>query len=168
MIVLNSPKGWTGPKMVDGSKLKALSVRTRCRSPILPPIPNTLSCWKTGSKVTGRRNSSTQQGRLKPELAELAPQGRSTHGRQSARQRRHSAARSPHARFPRLCGRCALARSGRHGDTHVLGRFLRDVDKLNHDQRNFRVFGPDETLSNGLEALFEVDQTAMGSRNAPE
>jgi xylulose-5-phosphate/fructose-6-phosphate phosphoketolase len=42
------------------------------------------------------------------------------------------------------------------GDTHVLGRFLRDVAKLNSEQRNFRVFGPDETLSNGLESLFEV------------
>ena len=42
------------------------------------------------------------------------------------------------------------------GDTHVLGRFLRDVTKLNAEQRNFRVFGPDETLSNGLEAVFEV------------
>ena len=38
--------------------------------------------------------------------------------------------------------------------THVLGRFLRDVARLNSEQRNFRVFGPDETLSNGLEALF--------------
>jgi len=44
------------------------------------------------------------------------------------------------------------------GDTHVLGRFLRDVAKLNSEQRNFRVFGPDETLSNGLEALFEETQ----------
>jgi len=42
------------------------------------------------------------------------------------------------------------------GDTHVLGPFLRDVAKLNSQQRNFRVFGPDETLSNGLEALFQV------------
>jgi xylulose-5-phosphate/fructose-6-phosphate phosphoketolase len=42
------------------------------------------------------------------------------------------------------------------GDTHVLGPFLRDVIKVQHGQRNFRVFGPDETLSNGLEAVFEV------------
>ncbi len=42
------------------------------------------------------------------------------------------------------------------GDTHVLGRFLRDVVKLNAEQRNFRIFGPDETLSNGLEAVFEA------------
>jgi xylulose-5-phosphate/fructose-6-phosphate phosphoketolase len=42
------------------------------------------------------------------------------------------------------------------GDTHVLGRFLRDVTKLNTEARNFRVFGPDETISNGLEAVFEA------------
>jgi xylulose-5-phosphate/fructose-6-phosphate phosphoketolase len=42
------------------------------------------------------------------------------------------------------------------GDTHVLGRFLRDVIRLNEQQRNFRIFGPDETLSNGLESVFEA------------
>ena len=41
-------------------------------------------------------------------------------------------------------------------DTHVLGEFLRDVVKLNQEQRNFRIFGPDETLSNRLNAVFEV------------
>jgi xylulose-5-phosphate/fructose-6-phosphate phosphoketolase len=46
--------------------------------------------------------------------------------------------------------------SGGPGDTHVLGRFLRDVAKLNDGEKNFRIFGPDETLSNGLEAVFEV------------
>ena len=45
---------------------------------------------------------------------------------------------------------------GGPGDTHVLGRFLRDVAKINAPKRNFRIFGPDETLSNGLEAVFEV------------
>ena len=42
------------------------------------------------------------------------------------------------------------------GDTRVLGRFLRDVARLNDEQKNFRIFGPDETLSNGLESVFEV------------
>ena len=42
------------------------------------------------------------------------------------------------------------------GNVHVLGRFLRDVIKLNEDPRNFRIFGPDETVSNRLEAVFEV------------
>ena len=54
------------------------------------------------------------------------------------------------------------------GDTHVLGRFLRDVAKLNIEQRNFRVFGPDETLSNGLEAVFEATEPPMGRRDCAE
>ena len=54
------------------------------------------------------------------------------------------------------------------GDTHVLGPFLRDVIKLNLEQRNFRLFGPDETLSNGLEAVFEVDQPPVGRRHRAE
>ena len=53
------------------------------------------------------------------------------------------------------------------GDTHVLGPFLRDVEKLNGEQRNFRVFGPDETLSNGLEALFEVTQRQWDAAVVP-
>jgi xylulose-5-phosphate/fructose-6-phosphate phosphoketolase len=53
------------------------------------------------------------------------------------------------------------------GDTHVLGRFLRDVAKLNTEQRNFRVFGPDETLSNGLEALFDVTNRQWDAATAP-
>jgi xylulose-5-phosphate/fructose-6-phosphate phosphoketolase len=97
-----------------------------------------------------------EQGRLKPELAELAPKG----------ERRMGA--NPHAnggillrdlRMPDFRDYAAdVPAPGARGigDTHVLGPFLRDVAKLNSEQRNFRVFGPDETLSNGLEALFEV------------
>ena len=53
------------------------------------------------------------------------------------------------------------------GDTHVLGPFLADVMKLNREQRNFRVFGPDETLSNGLEALFGVTQRQWDAATVP-
>ena len=106
-----------------------------------------------------------EQGRLTPELAELAPDGRTTHGREPARQRRHAAARPADAGLPRLRGRRARAGVRGIGDTHVLGRFLRDVVKLNSEQRNFRIFGPDETLSNGLEAVFEVTEPPMGRRD---
>ena len=54
------------------------------------------------------------------------------------------------------------------GDTHVLGSFLRDVAKLNQAQRNFRIFGPDETLSNGLEALFEVTNRQWHAVTVPD
>src|SRR6202034_2337597 len=97
-----------------------------------------------------------ERGRLKPELAELAPKG----------ERRMGA--TPHAnggillrdlRMPDFRDYATAVPSpgvGGIGDTHVLGRFLRDVAKLNDEQRNFRIFGPDETLSNCLEDLFYV------------
>ncbi len=97
-----------------------------------------------------------EQGRLKPELAELAPKG----------DRRMGA--NPHANGGMLLRDLRMPDFREYavevpepgvlgiGDTHVLGRFLRDVAKVNDEQRNFRVFGPDETMSNGLEALFEV------------
>jgi xylulose-5-phosphate/fructose-6-phosphate phosphoketolase len=53
------------------------------------------------------------------------------------------------------------------GDTHLLGRFLRDVVKLNLERQNFRIFGPDETLSNGLEALFEVTNRQWNGPTSP-
>jgi phosphoketolase len=58
-------------------------------------------------------------------------------------------------------------RVGGIGDEHVLGRFPRDVAKLNSKQRNFRVFDPDETLSNGLEALFEVTERQWDAATVP-
>ena len=70
--------------------------------------------------------------------------------------------------FPRLREVDVYPRLGaRRRGTHVLGRFLRDVTKLNGEQRNFRIFGPDETLSNGLEAVFEVTTRQWGATTVP-
>ena len=97
-----------------------------------------------------------RSGRLMPELAELAPKGERRMGS------------NPHANggillrdlvmpdFRDYAEAVPSPGSPGIGDTHVLGPFLRDVAKQNGTHRNFRVFGPDETLSNGLEALFEV------------
>ncbi len=107
------------------------------------------------------------QGRLNPELAELAPKG----------ERRMGA--NPHAngglllrdlRMPDFRDYAAIVPSpgsSGEGDTHVLGPFLRDVAKLNREQRNFRVFGPDETVSNRLEALFEETKRQWDARTEP-
>jgi len=54
------------------------------------------------------------------------------------------------------------------GDTHVLGRFIRDIVKLNSERRNFRIFGPDETLSNGLEAVFDVTRRQWQAATVPD
>ncbi len=168
MIVLNSPKGWTGPKVVDG-----LQVEGTFRSHQVPLLvtskspPEHLKQLEDWLKSYRPEELFDEAGRLKPELSELAPKG----------ERRMGA--NPHAnggillrelRMPdfRDYAQAVPARGAvGPGDTHVLGRFLRDVTKLNEEKRNFRVFGPDETLSNGLESLFEVTRRQWDAATQP-
>jgi xylulose-5-phosphate/fructose-6-phosphate phosphoketolase len=156
MIVLRSPKGWTGPKVVDGLRIEGTfrSHQVPVSDPATHPehlqlLENWLSSYRPAEIFDDR-------GRLKPHLAALAPVGA----------RRMGA--NPHAnggmllrdlRMPDFREYAAAVPSPGApgiGDTHVLGPFLRDVIRANDAGRNFRVFGPDETLSNGLEALFEA------------
>jgi xylulose-5-phosphate/fructose-6-phosphate phosphoketolase len=156
MIVLNSPKGWTGPKMIDGLPVEG-TFRAH-QVPLSDPAKNPkhlkqLESWLKSYKP---EELFDKRGRLKPELAELAPKG----------QRRMGA--NPHTnggellrdlRMPDFRDYAVNVTSPgavEAGDTTIVGRFLRDVTKLNEEQRNFRVFGPDETLSNRLNAIFEV------------
>jgi xylulose-5-phosphate/fructose-6-phosphate phosphoketolase len=167
MIVLNSPKGWTGPKVVDGLQVEG-TFRAH-QVPLSDPAthPEHLKLLEDWLKSYRPEELFDEQGRLKPGTGRTCAQGRTAHGRESPRQRRHSAPRPADAGFPRLRGRRALAGCAGIGDTHVLGPFLRDVAKLNSEQRNFRVFGPDETLSNGLEALFEVTKRQWDAATVP-
>ena len=156
VIVLKSPKGWTGPKVVDGQQIEG-TFRSH-QVPLSDPTthPEHLPLLEAWLRSYRPQELFDDQGRLKPELAELAPMGT----------RRMGA--NPHANGGLLLRdllmpdfhayATAVPTPGvrGNGDTRVLGPFLRDVAKMNDDQRNFRVFGPDETLSNGLGALFEV------------
>src|SRR6202048_1872228 len=156
MIVFDSPKGWTGPKVIDG-KANEGTFRSH-QVPLSDPAKNPehlrlLEGWLRSYRP---EELFDQQGRLKPELAALAPSG----------ERRMGA--NPHANGGMLLRDLRMPDFADYavdvpkpgvagiGDTHVLGRFLRDVLKLNAEQRNFRIFGPDETMSNGLEAVFET------------
>ncbi len=156
MIVLRSPKGWTGPKVVDG-----LPVEGTFRSHQVPLLvdsahPEHVGQLESWMKSYRPEELFDERGRLRPELAELAPKG----------DRRMGA--NPHANGGILLRDLHMPDFHDHAvqvpapgaveaqDTQVLGRFLRDVDKLNQEQRNFRIFGPDETLSNLLGAVFEV------------
>lgn len=166
MLILRSPKGWTGPKMVDGLQIEG-TFRAH-QVPLHPRAhPEHLALLEDWLKSYRPEERFDEQGRLKPELAELAPTGK----------RRMGA--NPHAnggillrelRMPDFRGYAEnVPEPGTSGigDTHVLGPFLRDVMRLNSEQRNFRVFGPDETLSNGLEALFEVTQRQWNAATVP-
>ena len=167
MIVLRSPKGWTGPKVVDG-----LQVEGTFRShqvPLSDPAnhPEHLQQLEDWLRSYHPEQLFDAQGRLLPALAALAPLGA----------RRMGA--NPHANGGMLLRNLRLPdfrdyaeevpRPGApgRGDTHVLGRFLRDVVRDNADQRCFRVFGPDETLSNGLESLFEATQRQWDAATQP-
>jgi len=156
MIVLRSPKGWTGPKVVDG-----LQVEGSFRSHQVPLLVNSqhpdhlglLEKWLRSYKP---EELFDEKGHLITELAELAPKGN----------RRMGA--NPHANgglllhdlvmpdFRKYAVNVTSPGSIEAADTHELGEFFREVISLNQKQRNFRIFGPDETLSNRLNAVFEV------------
>ena len=156
MIVLRSPKGWTGPAEVDG-----LPVEGTWRSHQVP-LANTrsdpdhlkqLEAWMRSYRP---EELFDDEGRLRPELAALAPEGN----------RRMGA--NPHANGGALLHDLKLPDFRDYAvevntpgltstePTRVLGAMLRDVMKLNATARNFRIFGPDETESNRLGAVYEV------------
>lgn len=156
MIVLRSPKGWTGPKEVDGKQIEG-SFRAH-QIPILidaehPEHLQQLENWMRSYKP---EELFDKNGRLIPELAELAPKGN----------RRMGA--NPHANgglllkdlelpdFRNYAIDVSTPGSVQSADTFVLGEYLCDVIKQNKKQRNFRIFGPDETLSNRLNAVFNA------------
>jgi xylulose-5-phosphate/fructose-6-phosphate phosphoketolase len=156
MIVLSSPKGWTGPKMVDGKPNEG-TFRSH-QVPLSDPAKNPEHLAQLESWLRSYRPEELfdEQGRLKEELQALAPHGER---RMGANPNANGGMLLRDLRMPDFTEYAAeVAKPGVPGigDTHVLGPFLRDVLKLNGAPRNFRIFGPDETLSNGLEAVFET------------
>jgi len=154
MIVLRSPKGWTGPAFVDGVKIEG-SFRSH-QVPLLvdPAHPGNVALLESWMKSYKSEELFDTKGRLIAELAELAPKGL----------RRMGA--NPHANGGSLLLDLHMPDFRAHAlditapgafaasDCTVLGKFLRDIIKLN--PQNFRIFGPDETLSNMLGAVFEA------------
>jgi xylulose-5-phosphate/fructose-6-phosphate phosphoketolase len=156
MIVLASPKGWTGPKLIDGKPNEG-TFRSH-QVPLSDPSKSPKHMQQLEEWLRSYRPEELfdGQGRLMPELAELAPIGTR---RMGANPNANGGMLLRDLRMPDFTDYAVeVAKPGilGVGDTHVLGRFLRDVVKLNAEQRNFRIFGPDETLSNGLESVFEA------------
>ena len=164
MIVLATPKGWTGPKMVDGQPVEG-TFRAH-QVPLSDPRENPEHLPQLEEWLRSYRPEDLfdEAGRLMPELQELAPTG----------ERRMAA--NPHANGGSLLHDLHLPDfrdsavevkspgSADAEDTRVLGHYLREVVRLNEPQRNFRIFGPDETLSNRLGAVFEVTERQWEAR----
>ena len=166
MIVLRSPKGWTGPKAVDGLKIEG-TFRSH-QVPMLvdaehPEHVALLEEWMRGYRPEELFDGD---GRLRPELADLAPKGDRRMG--ANRHTNGGVLRDLH--MPDFCDYAVdVPAPGAVDaqDTHVLGGFLRDVVALNAERRHFRVFGPDETLSNLLGAVFEVTNRQWEADTVP-
>ena len=155
MIVLKSPKGWTGPKIVDGQQIEG-TFRAH-QVPVKDPSkhPGHLELLEAWLKSYRAEELFDADGRLIAELEALAPKGQR---RMGANLHANGGALLRDLHMPNYSDYAVdVPTPGIRGigDTRELGKFLRDVAKLNDAQRNFRVFGPDETLSNGLGAMFE-------------
>jgi xylulose-5-phosphate/fructose-6-phosphate phosphoketolase len=155
MIILRTPKGWTGPKTVDGKPVEGT-----WRAHQVPVTdfskPEHLKILEDWMKSYQARELFDEHGKLIPELGELAPYG---NRRMGANLHANGGVLLKDLVMPDF--REYAVKVSKPGTsiaeaTRVLGTFLRDVMKLNADSKNFRVFGPDETASNRLNALFEV------------
>jgi xylulose-5-phosphate/fructose-6-phosphate phosphoketolase len=156
VLILRTPKGWTGPKVVDGKQVEGTWRSHQVPLSELRDNPEHLRMLDQWMRSYRPDELFDRQGGLKPELASLAPTGRRRMGM------------NPHANGGLLLEPLRLppfrdyaVRVERPGQpvseaTRVLGRYLRDVMKLNLGRRNFRLFGPDETASNRLDAVLDV------------
>ena len=156
VVILRTPKGWTGPKVVDGKPMEGSWRSHQVPLSELASKPEHLKMLEEWMKSYGPEELFDAEGRLIASLQELPPKGN----------RRMGA--NPHTNGGQLLRDLALPEVRDYAlkvqkpgtqvaeATRVLGKFLRDVMTLNAKSNNFRVFGPDETESNRLGALYEV------------
>ncbi len=168
MIVLVTPKGWTGPKEVDGKKTEGSWRSHQVPMAQMRERPEHLRQLQEWMQSYRPQELFNEDGSPKAEIAALAPVG----------QQRMSA--NPHAnggellhplRLPDFRAYAVAVEKpgvGSAESTRVLGAYLRDVMSMNRAARNFRVFGPDETASNRLGALFETTGRAWDAEARPD
>ena len=161
MIVLRTPKGWTGPKEVDGKKIEGYFLAHQV--PVSMEKPEHLEILEKWLKSYHAEELFDDKGRLVPEIAELSPEGNARIGK------------NPHANGGLLLRDLRLPDFRDYGidvkehgavegqDMSELGKYVRDIFKLNEESKNFRIFGPDETNSNRLNAVFEVENRTWES-----
>ncbi len=168
MIILRTPKGWTGPKEVDGKKTEGFWRSHQVPFAEMEAKPDHIRLLEEWMKSYKPEELFDGGGKLAPELTDLAPRGN----------RRMSA--NPHTNGGLLLKELTMPDFWDYAvdvpqpgqviaeATRILGSFLRDIMKLNSDNRNFRVMGPDETSSNRLDALFEITGRAWVAETIPE
>jgi len=165
MIILKTPKGWTGPKEIDGKKVEGYWRSHQV--PFSDMTPEHIQALETWLKSYKPEELFTEGGALRPELAALAPHG----------ELRMSANPHVHGLVSRDLKMPDFHQYAVHFDkpgnkvaeaTRVMGKFLRDVMRDNHDAQNFRIFGPDETASNRWNDVLDASSKVWMADYKPE
>ncbi len=168
MIILRSPKGWTGPKEVDGQITEGYWRSHQVPFGDLANKPEHLSLLEQWMKSYKPDELFDERGALREVFAGLAPEGER---RMGAIPQANGGQRLKDLIMPEFKDYAlAVKQPGQSiGEaTRIMGYLLRDVMKCNDKARNFRVFGPDETASNRLGALFEVTNRAWQAKTLAE
>jgi len=164
LIILSSPKGWTGPKEINGKLIEGTFRAHQVPLAVDEAHPDNLAILEQWLQSYRPDELFTEEGALRPELAKLTPVG----GRRMGSNDHANAGgyiRELHLPDFRSYGIDIPHRGiSSEGNVHALGPFLRDVVKLNQVHRNFRIFSPDEQMSNRLEAVFEETNRQWSAR----
>jgi xylulose-5-phosphate/fructose-6-phosphate phosphoketolase len=166
MIVLRSPKGWTGPKEIKGHKLEGSWRSHQVPIADVRDNPANLKLLEDWMRSYEPQELFDADGALMPELKALAPKG---HRRMSANPRANGGVLRKELKLPdfrQYAVEVVSRGTALYENTKPLGEFLRDVMKNN--PTSFRVFGPDETASNRLQAIYEVSKKTWMAEMLPE
>ena len=158
MIVLRAPKGWTGPDYVDGAKVE--DYWRAHQVPIQPDTPEHIRQIEDWLRSYKPEELFDKDGHPMPDILALAPEGKRrmganphANGGQLLRDLRMPDFRDYEVKVP-------FPGAVEAQDMTAMGYFVRDIYRLNSAERNFRVFGPDETASNRLSPVFEITDRA--------
>ena len=166
VVILRSPKGWTAPRQVDGHYLEGFWRAHQIPLPDIATNPGQLQLLETWMRSYKPEELFDDAGRLLPHLKALAPAGRR---RMSANPVANGGLlRQPLAMpdFREAAVKVEKPAATVAGNVPVLGNFVREVMRLN--MQNFRIFGPDETQSNRLQALYDVTSKVWLAETFPE
>ncbi len=163
MVIFRSPKGWTGPKVIDGKEIEGTFRAHQVPIEVNKDNPESLKHLEDWLRSYHPEELFTDEGKLKPYLKEMAPKGI----------RRMSA--NPNANGGQLLEELKMPDFRKYAvdiskrglvlkqDMRELGRFIKDIVALNSNKRNYRIFGPDEALSNRLNYVFEATKRQWNS-----
>jgi xylulose-5-phosphate/fructose-6-phosphate phosphoketolase len=167
MIILRSPKGWTGPKEVDGKKTEGFWRSHQVPMGEMRDNPEHVKLLEEWMKSYRPEELFDSNGRLKPELEELAPEG---NRRMGANPHANGGLLMKDLRLPDFRDYAVEVPSPGDSNaesTRVMGKFLRDVMKQNLEAKNFRLFSPDENNSNRWQDVLEVTKRAWNAEILP-